>query len=161
MLQKYGYWWKCSVTVWVNIKNCKMYGFNHFDCVLAASRLKSIFCSCHIHHVHPVKYEESTWGFRTLWWIERGCSDFLKALLIAPGKYHTALLHTPPHPHPAPISWAKHLGTGEGVLTIWCWVRSDGLATGHIWSAQTFCESFAWSTTHWIDFSFHLQWMVL
>lgn len=64
--------------------------------------------------------------------------DFLKNLL-APGKNHTrSASHTssPPLPSCLPVMLTLQR---EGLLTIWCWVGSDGSATGHIWPNQTCC----------------------
>lgn len=59
--------------------------------------------------------------------------------------------------HSTHICWFKHLGIAKRLLTICCLVGSDGFATGRIWSAQTFCEGFAWWMTQWNEFSFLVQ----
>lgn len=52
-------------------------------------------------------------------------------------KSHNCASHTSRLPLPSHILvWTLQR---EGLLTIWCWVGPDGLATGHIWPTQTFC----------------------
>lgn len=149
--------WLCSC-FWKSVKYFPLHLF-HLLSNAGRDLLHVHICICCIifllcHSCHSGCILTYSQNFKQ-WSIFTSVCIRLMGLLIALGKI--TLLHAPLCRHSTHICWFKHLGIAKRLLTICYLVGSDGFATGRIWSAQTFCEGFAWWMTQWNEFSFLVQ----